>query len=133
MVGAKLQADHERHIQMSQVVHATIDPSVATGGAPTEEDEDADPDKVITNARKAHEADGLLNPSELTDLFKASGKPLRSAYDEGLRHTNIKLPTFGERKQLPVESMGAFEPPFTSYTHYWKTVLGLCFPILSFS
>jgi RNA exonuclease NGL2 len=86
----------------------------------------ADPDKVITNARHALPADGLLSTPELMALF-SSQRPLRSAYDEGQRKhraINTDLPTFGDRVVIQSHRHGAHEPAWTSYTHYWKTVLG---------
>ncbi|KAG7450418.1 uncharacterized protein BT62DRAFT_510992 [Guyanagaster necrorhizus] len=117
----------------SHVVHATIDPTVPPTKEAAEEDEASDPDKVITNARSAIPADGLLSPSELIALF-ALDKPLLSAYDQGLRNirsSSASLPfaTFGDRITLDPVRLGANEPNWTSYTHYWKTVLDYIFII----
>ena len=116
---------------MSRVVHVSVD----TGSAlrmtskTTEETEDSpssDPDKVITNARRALPQDGLLSTDELAALFSARG-PLRSTYAEAqgvYRVIDATLPILGDRLHFPPHRKGAYEPMWTSYTHYWKTVLG---------
>ena len=119
-----------REIEISRVVHVSIDSSVVqTPAAPKDDDEgdaaQADPDRVITNARPAKPDDGLLTDEELDALFKAHGY-LRSVYDEGQRsaaseHDNV----IGTRlNSLAPGRKGYFEPMWTSYTHYWKTTLG---------
>jgi len=62
-------------------------------------------------------------------LFAGSA-PLRSTYDEGLskyHETNSDVPTFGQRAEMPPTRRGHHEPEWTSYTHYWKTVLDYIF------
>jgi len=120
---------------MSQVVHATIDPTVTSDPIKQDEnenEEETDPDRSITNARIATPTDGLLSSAELHDLFANSGPPLTSAYDIGMKKyvasdemskTPIKL--FGDRSDIVSGRHGAHEPQWTSYTHYWKTVLGI--------
>jgi RNA exonuclease NGL2 len=131
LVGDPLLPDQEESLASSRVVHVSIDPSVlSTTQAPAEEEgNDAtatDPDKTITNARLAAPGDGLLSICELVALF-SSDSPLRSAYNDGLRRCRTSLAgvkTFGDRVALPSARQGAYEPEWTSYTHYWKTVLG---------
>ena len=82
-----------------------------------EEGGETDPDRIITNARSATEADGLLSDSELANLFKASGTVL-SSYDSGLRQCeNIKDFTCGARLGISTSRLGGYEPVWTSYTH----------------
>ncbi|KAK0208258.1 Endonuclease/exonuclease/phosphatase [Desarmillaria ectypa] len=133
LVGDPLLPAQKEMITNSHVVHATIDPIVSPTKDATEEDEALDPDKVITNARSATPADGLLSPSELISLF-ALHKPLLSAYDQGLRNirrssTSSTFATFGDRITPDPMRLGAHEPKWTSYTHYWKTVLDYIFII----
>lgn len=135
----------------SRVVHASLDPTVpittrkmigeraptdaeddkeATSGgsaapvAEDDEDESADPDRAITNARAAIPADGLLSTLELSAFFQAAGAPVRSAYDDAQRRAQESR-ICGPRLNLPPGRLGYYEPEWTSYTHYWKTVLGL--------
>jgi RNA exonuclease NGL2 len=94
----------------------------------TEEDEEdeeggTDPDRAITNAREARPEDGLFTTIQLRDLFKQAGAPVRSAYDEAQRATSSAV-TCGTRLELSPERLGSHEPEWTSYTLYWKTVLG---------
>jgi RNA exonuclease NGL2 len=119
--------DQEARLNLSRVVHTSIDPTVpkSVNQAGDEEGEN-DPDKVITNARTALPSDGLLTSSELFELF-SNGVPVRSAYDEGLRVARTSqsdFRTFGDRSSLPSMQRGAHEPEWTCYTHYWKTGLG---------
>lgn len=90
------------------------------------EEEGVDPDRNIINARTATEADGLLSVTELQSLY--GDTVLRSVYDIGLHHSKIStkhnFKTFGHRFPSLSGRRGAFEPEYTSYTHYWKTVLG---------
>ncbi|KAJ7169963.1 Endonuclease/exonuclease/phosphatase [Mycena filopes] len=124
LVGGQLNAEHRDRLETSRVVHVSIDPTVppTTKAAPTEDESGAvDPDKVITNARPAVPADGLLSDSELVALF-SHAHTIRSAYDEGLqRHSSTSpgYPTFIKLSLSPT-SKGYHEPEYTSYTHYWK-------------
>jgi RNA exonuclease NGL2 len=120
-------------LERSRVVHVSVDPTVplTNPAAAANEDEDggaqADPDRVITNARQASPADGLLSSSELVDLFAVPTLRPRSLYDEGQRLLeSISGPVrrCGERLGLPPHKRGAYEPEWTSYTHYWQNVLG---------
>jgi RNA exonuclease NGL2 len=126
-------------ILSSRVVHTTIDPSiplidpssVAFKGGKDDEDEEPDPDRVITKARPATPADGLLTIPEIVTWFQKLPR-LRSAYSEGLRHAKevgIDVETYGKRELLPDGRHGCNEPEYTSYTFYWKSVLGM-FPSL---
>ncbi|KAI9445288.1 Endonuclease/exonuclease/phosphatase [Lactarius indigo] len=116
----------EQLLTKSRVVHVSVDPSVPlTASAETNEDDESDPDRVITNAREALPADGLLSSPELVELFVNPTRP-RSLYDEGqrlLEKTFGPVLRCGERLGLPAHWRGAYEPEWTSYTHYWKTVL----------
>ena len=109
----------------SRVVHITIDPDVPTTTANTDEEGgEADPDKIITNARLATPSDGLLTTAELIELYAT---PVRSAYDEGLskhRESTNDVVTYNDRVALQPSRRGANEPEWTSYTHFWKAVLG---------
>lgn len=133
LVGDPILPTQEALLAFSRVLHFTIDPSVprtSTAAA----DEEGDPDAGITDARKALPEDGLLTTAELISTFSSHARHLRSAYDEGLREIP-DIPTFGDRVTLPAGRHGAHEPQWTSYTHYWKTVLGntvdphACIPI----
>ncbi|KAJ4486252.1 Endonuclease/exonuclease/phosphatase [Lentinula aciculospora] len=134
VVGDPVLSVQEEKLNSSYVVHTTIDPTVAAGASKVDEndEEGADPDKVITNARAAQPADGLLSLSELIDLF--SDPPLKSAYDIGLREymesldeSNKPTRTFGDRVTIPSSRRGRYEPEWSSYTFYWKLVLDYIF------
>ncbi|KAJ7181744.1 Endonuclease/exonuclease/phosphatase [Mycena crocata] len=132
LVGDALNSEQRERLEISRVVHKSIDPTVSETvvGAPAEDENEAvDPDRVITNARRAVPTDGLLSDSELASLF-SSANVVRSVYDEGLRQhkvTSTDLKTFGDRVSLPATTKGFHEPEYTSYTHYWKTVLDYIF------
>lgn len=85
------------------------------------DEEDTDPDRIITNARRATLADGHLSIPELTALA-AQGPLLKSAYDVAQRRVASPV-SCGARYTL-AGRRGSHEPMWTSYTHYWKTVLG---------
>ncbi len=127
MAGDALTSAQEQLLTKSRVVHVSVDPSVPlTGSAETNEDDESDPDRVITNAREALPTDGLLSSGELVGLFGVPTRP-RSLYDEGqrlLEKTSDPILRCGERLGLPAHQRGAYEPEWTSYTHYWKSVLG---------
>jgi len=119
-------------IHTSRVVHATRDPSILTSTSSTvehsedDEPEDVDPDCNIINARPATKEDGLLDIPEIVEWFSTLPR-LCSAYNEGLyqaRRLGAIIPTYGTRVELPPGRQGATEPEYTSYTHYWKAVLG---------
>ena len=128
--GDPLLAEQEAKLAASRVVHKTIDPDVPAApqasAADAEEDEAAaatetDPDRVITNARPALPADGLLSDAELADMLRLYDRPT-SVYDEGQRmccasSTLERELTFGERVPIPAGRRGAYEPNWTSYTH----------------
>lgn len=127
-------AIQEERLVPSRVVHLSIDPTVAPTLAkvPADDEEggdagETDPDRVITNARRAKPSDGLLTTAELTELYAT---PVCSAYEEGLtKHRNIStdVVTYGDRVAFEPPRRGSNEPEWTSYTHYWKTVLGVIF------
>ncbi|KAK7064155.1 Endo/exonuclease/phosphatase domain-containing protein [Favolaschia claudopus] len=134
LVGDDLTVEQHDRLETSRVVHVSIDPAVppTVAQAPAEDEDGAvDPDRVITNARRAVLSDGLLSDSELISLF-CSTSPVRSAYDAGLKQlrettTATNFQTFGNRVSLPPTANGYNEPEYTSYTHYWKTVLDYIF------
>lgn len=130
LVGDTLLSEQEALISPSLVVHKSIDPAVPPTGPKVakegEDGESTDPDRVITDARSAVEDDGLLSVPELLETFQSQA-PWRSVYDDGLSRIKSQSPnvkTFGDRVSIPTTRKGAHEPEWTSYTHYWKTVLG---------
>lgn len=131
LVGDPLSVEQKHRLDASRVVHISIDPTVpATTKTEPDEGEEADPDRVIRNSRVAKPADGLLSDSELLKLFPCS---LRSAYDEGQRAARAltssgDMVTFADRMTFPVEKLGAYEPMWTSYTHFWQSTLGAFLP-----
>lgn len=130
IVGDPLLSEQVACIEASRVVHVSVDPTVSEANklvsSDNDEEEGVDPDRVITNARMATEADGLLSVAELRSLF--GNIQLKSVYDIGLRqsrkYTNNNSRTFGDRFSSLQGRRGTCEPEYTSYTHYWKTVLG---------
>ena len=129
IAGDPLLPEQQACISESRVVHASVDPTIPkTDKFSSENDgeEAVDPDRVITNARMATETDGLLFIAELQALYE--GVQLRSVYDVGLRQSKIyaqnPYKTFGNRFSLSPSRRGSCEPEYTSYAHYWKTVLG---------
>ncbi|EIN14201.1 Endonuclease/exonuclease/phosphatase [Punctularia strigosozonata HHB-11173 SS5] len=131
LVGDAVLPAQEARLEASRVVHVSVDPSVpiTSSQAIPEDDEGAataekDPDKIIVNARVAVSGDGLLSTPELAKF--AGGAPVRSAYDEAQRQQATINPSFivtcGSRYGLEGRK-GFYEPQWTSYTHYWKTVL----------
>ncbi|GJE87626.1 endonuclease/exonuclease/phosphatase [Phanerochaete sordida] len=135
LVGDPLLPAQRAALQFSRVVHRSRDPSVPAPAPKADADEDGedgsegDPDRVITNARAAVPSDGLLSDDELAALFAWGTRPV-SAYDAGLRTADRGVRdtlAFGSRVPLPEGRRGACEPAWTSYTHYWKTVLDYIF------
>lgn len=129
-VGDTLLPEQEAIILSSLVIHTSVDPSVGanTPNAAIDEDSEAvDPDRVITNARQAESQDGLLTIPQFHAWF-SSLPSLRSAYNAGLqqvfKNANTSL-TYGHRVTLPLGRRGWYEPAYTSYTHYWQSVLGM--------
>ena len=137
LVGDQIIPSQEELLAHSRVVHASIDPD----GVPiaeskeTKNDEDdgaeQDPDRVIVNARMATPADGLLSTEELVEMVrKLEVANLESSYHTALGIAKISgdsdIRTFGDRAtSIPPTRQGRYEPEWTSYTHFWKTVLGL--------
>lgn len=132
MVGDTLLPEQEAMISSSLVIHSSVDATVsantlASNVAPDNDSEDMDPDRVITNARQAESHDGLLTNSQLVAWFSLMPN-LRSAYNDGLQEVSKfsdTLPTYGRRMTLPLGRSGSHEPAYTSYTHYWQSVLGM--------
>ncbi|KAI0094767.1 Endonuclease/exonuclease/phosphatase [Irpex rosettiformis] len=146
LVGDPLLPEQLSLLLSSRVIHITIDPSIPHESVKDDEEgaektqdkegegEEQDPDRIIVNARPGRPEDGLLSDEELIQLFDRAPRPV-SAYDEGLRlcddssemsNVNVKEVTFGARLDLGGRR-GAYEPIWTSYTHYWKTVLDYIF------
>jgi RNA exonuclease NGL2 len=129
LFGDPLLSSQEQAVLNSRVIHATIDPTVLNTlptKAREDDDEASDPDRVITNARPAIPEDGLLTIPDIVAWF-AKLPRLRSAYCEGLRRAKeigIELETYGTRELLSPGRKGFDEPEYTSYTFYWKSVLG---------
>jgi len=117
-------------------VHVSIDPEVpmtSAKGSADEEDgggtSEKDADKVITNARAATMADGLLTVEELVNFFGRWRLPI-SVYDQGQGSAQAIISAnlmFGGRVPISPSRHGGFEPIWTSYTHYWKSVLDYIF------
>ncbi|KAG5654103.1 hypothetical protein H0H81_007517 [Sphagnurus paluster] len=123
LVGDPLLAEQEQRLLPSYVVHMSVDPTVPRVSKDEAEEGKRDPDKVITSARLAIPTDGLLSPDELAAFF-AEIPRLRSVYDVGLGNAKEQgIPTYGGRVTLGPSRRGYHEPEYTSYTHYWKTVL----------
>ncbi|KAJ3568797.1 hypothetical protein NP233_g5472 [Leucocoprinus birnbaumii] len=138
LTGQTLNAEHQERLAHSRVTHISVDPSVPrTQNTPSKgdeeggegESEESDPDRIITNARRATDTDGLLSDDELMTLF-AKNQRLFSAYDTGfsrLQDPNIAL--YGDRASLQRTQPGFYEPSYSSYTHYWQSVLDYIFYI----
>ncbi|KZT72761.1 Endonuclease/exonuclease/phosphatase [Daedalea quercina L-15889] len=140
--GDPLLSEQIARLAASRVVHKTIDPDVpAAPEAATEEAEEeegaaakeTDPDRIITNARPALPEDGLLTDTELADMLRQLDRPM-SVYDSAQRiccasSTLEGALTYGNRISIPSERHGAYEPNWTSYTYYWKSVLDYMFVV----
>lgn len=137
LVGDPIIPSQEELLALSRVVHTSIDPdgipAAESNEAKNEEDDGAeqDPDRFIMDARTATPADGLLSTEELVEMFGKLGvaNP-ESSYDKGLEIAkasgNPDIQTFGDRvTSIASTRQGKHEPEWTSYTHFWKTVLGL--------
>ncbi|KAI9572884.1 Endonuclease/exonuclease/phosphatase [Boletus coccyginus] len=131
LVGEPLSLQQQERLQVSRVVHVSIDPTVPTPIAREADEgggeEAADPDMVIRNSRNSKPSDGLLSDTELSTLVRHR---LRSAYDEGQRSSLLEgndVATYAARNLLPTEKAGACEPMWTSFTHYWKATLDYIF------
>ncbi|TFK41068.1 Endonuclease/exonuclease/phosphatase [Crucibulum laeve] len=132
LVGDPLLAAQAEQVLRSQVIHVSIDPTVPATTPVSVDDEGGeaeavDPDRVIVNARPSTDEDGLLSIQEILDLFPAESK-VRSVYDAGLSKCKYsQIPSYGNRVLLPSGRRGFHEPEYTSYTHYWKSVLDYIF------
>lgn len=140
IVGAPWSLFHEVEVSNTRVIHVSIDPSIKSSAVPADDDEggggeaesqkESDPDRIITNCRTPRETDGLLTLEELRELRPRAH--LRSVYDEALRKLAstgqmLPIPIFAERPNgPPTTELGAYEPMYTSYTHFWKATLGQC-------
>lgn len=137
LVGDSIAPPQEELLAISHVVHASIDPDSApvaeSREAKNEEDDstEQDPDRIIVNARTATPVDGLLSAEELVGMVRKLGVAnLESSYDKGLEIAKASgdsdVQAFGDRiTSIPSTRKGRHEPEWTSYTHFWKTVLGL--------
>ncbi|KZT44472.1 Endonuclease/exonuclease/phosphatase [Sistotremastrum suecicum HHB10207 ss-3] len=129
LAGKPLSELQKQSIMKSSVVHASVDPSVSSSGAPADDEEGGeDPDRVITNARSAVPEDGLLTCLELPKIYEPF-VPVRSAYEVGLRGSiQSSQSVFGKRLEgMDIRDLGYFEPMFTSYTYYWQATLDYIF------
>ncbi|TDL28494.1 Endonuclease/exonuclease/phosphatase [Rickenella mellea] len=126
LVGDDLLPEQETEICASRVVHVTIDPTIEIINGRSTEGDEGDPDRVITNARQANAEDGLLDIEEMVQFYQ-TGITLTSVYDHwASAEPNV---TYGMRVPVHPSRRGRFEPIYTSYTHYWKTVLDYIFVI----
>ena len=137
LVGDPITPPQEELLATSRVVHVSIDPEGVPVTEPKEEIKNGesegaeeDPDRVIVNARVATPADGLLSTEELVEIVQKLGVAHpKSSYDKGLEIAKAsgdpEIKTFGDRVfSIPLTRQGRYEPEWTSYTHFWKTVLG---------
>jgi hypothetical protein len=66
--------DQAKVLNKSRVVHLTVDPSIpempVTKIGEESEEEETDPDRVITNSRPCEASDGLLDYDGLVTLYK---------------------------------------------------------------
>ena len=136
LVGDAILPPQEELLTLSRVVHASIDPdgvpATESKEAKNEEDDgsEQDPDRIIVNARAATPSDGLLSTEELVEMVRNLGvADLESSYDKGLKIAKSSgdndIQTFGDRvTSIESTRKGRYEPEWTSYTHFWKTVLG---------
>ncbi|KAF6766282.1 Endonuclease/exonuclease/phosphatase [Ephemerocybe angulata] len=140
LTASTLLPDHETLLRPSYVVHTSVDPTVAASPAQVAADaeeggEEQDPDRVIKNARSTKPEDGLLDPASLVSFFSDLPRA-RSVYDLGLsRYFSIEkgrdVPIFGPGHSMDPSQPGFHEPAYTSYTHYWKSVLDYIFVLTS--
>jgi len=143
LVGDPILPPQEELLALSRVVHASIDPDgvPATESRDTKNNEDdgteQDPDRIIVNARAATPSDGLLSTEELVEMVRNLGVAnLESSYDKGLGIAKLSgdndIQTFGDRvSSVASTRKGRHEPEWTSYTHFWKTVLGSFTPLVT--
>lgn len=138
LTGSPLLPEHIERLTPSYVVHKSVDPSQTqeASAAPAtdaeEGGESVDPDRVITNARRAEQSDGLLSIEELSH-FIPERQQVQSIYQIGLKRylssttatSSASLPPiYGSNGPMQPDAPGYYEPRWTSYTHYWKSVLG---------
>jgi len=113
-------------IEDSRVVHASVDPTIASE-ATDAVNEDGDPDRVITNARRCTSLDGLLTISELERLYEQLPN-VRSVYPVAYQALGVdRSACFGSAHGLKEHDSGFFEPLVTAYAHYWKATLDYIF------
>lgn len=127
LVGDVILPEQHQPLLSSRVVHASVN-ATSPGLAQESMEEDAEgnfSDGFSINARQATPQDGLFTVDEFINLFSGL-TPLRSAYDEALGRLpkDQQMPTFGSRFNLPPDRKGVKEPEYTSYTQYWKNILG---------
>ncbi|KAH8835155.1 Endonuclease/exonuclease/phosphatase [Flagelloscypha sp. PMI_526] len=129
--GVPLTTAHKQALDTSRVVHHSVDSTVPiTYTKGEQEGDEVNPSRQITNARRA-EPKELLSDEDFIALATSSG-PVRSAYDEGFRslfNTSL-LPegtVFKDRASMPTATLGAFEPCYTAYAHFWQTTLDYIF------
>jgi len=130
MVGEKLSSSQIEKIENSRVVHASVDTLFSTASDETKTvpvNEEGDPDRVITNARRCLPHDGLLSVSELEHHFQQFCH-VRSAYSEASRFSSMPgIDCLGPLSNMTENESGFFEPVYTAYAHYWKATLDYVF------
>ncbi|EJD34094.1 hypothetical protein AURDEDRAFT_117774 [Auricularia subglabra TFB-10046 SS5] len=114
LVGSPWFAQQQQQsLEKSRVVYVSLDPSIESGVAPADDDDEGGGEKETDPDR------------ELRAL--APAPHLWSIYDRALRTGADVSGLVLYRSRLPPEThtaLGAFESTFRSYTHYWKAALG---------
>jgi len=131
-----LLREQEEAVELSRVVHKSRDPTVDQRSASPHDEtsiqpdhEAVDPDRIIVNARRCEDKDGLLTIDEMQQIFKPLSR-LRSAYAEGNEALSIdKSLLFGSRCDKAMSKNACFEPIWTSFTHYWQATLDYIFMV----
>jgi len=132
LVGDTVTPQQLHSIDVSRVVHTSIDPTIEPTPALKDDEEgstaEGDPDRMITYARPATIEDGLISNNDFSRLFKSFGS-VWSVYNDGQRSIESESDNvFGARTSNMITSRkGYFEPMWTSYTNFWKTTLDYIF------
>ncbi|KDQ12961.1 hypothetical protein BOTBODRAFT_34103 [Botryobasidium botryosum FD-172 SS1] len=146
VTGDELNPNQLSQLESSRLVHFSVDPSIPVtgkavldeeGGGKVENDEkgedDPDPDRVLTDSRRAIPEDGLLDDEELQSLFKAQAGPggknhLWSVYDRAMEGVGEEADNvLGAREDLEPGRKGRYEPMWTNFTHFWRLTLDYIF------
>lgn len=118
--------DQWAKLEASRVIHMSVPgPEIDLDNNSTGNKADPNPE-LPNDSRLATAGDGLLTNAELRAIFD-SLPTLTSAYSLGHRHLGVDISDVagGRLKLLNVEHPGYFEPIWTSYTHFWKTTIGV--------